>query len=171
RIARSTAAGPAPALAFDYDGEIDGGHLAGQLGHRTRVRGDGWRRTELFDALGRPTYQQVELTGWRSVTSEKTYRADGSVARDAITVTDAGGAVKLTSMRDSMLDGAGRLHAFAIDGAVLYTLSYDDEGRIARADFASGEAIAFDYDAITHRRRGYQLSAPDASGAMHWNYN
>src|SRR6185295_8849048 len=160
RIARSTAAGPAPALAFDYDGEIDGGHLAGQLGHRTRVRGDGWRRTELFDALGRPTYQSVELTGWRSVTSEKTYRADGSVAGDTITISDGGGAVTLSSTRDTTLDSFGRIHTFAVDGAVLYTLSYDGENRVARADFASGEAIAFDFDPVTHRRRGYQLSAP-----------
>jgi len=67
-----------------------------------------------------------------------------------------------------VLDGVGRIAALKVDGAVLYTLSYDAEGRPARADFTSGEAITFDYDPVTHQRRGHQVDAPDATGGTHW---
>jgi len=156
-------------LLFDYDGELDGQTIGGQLGRLTRVRGEGWQRSTLFDPIGRPYEQHTTLTGWRNVTREKIYRADSSVESETVTVKDPGGGVRIGVTKESVLDTAGRVSKLKIDGAVLYTLSYDDEGRLARADFTSGEAVSFDYDPVTHRRRGHQLGAPRTSGGIHWD--
>jgi len=163
-----TAAKNASELSFDYDGQLGSTTQAGQLGRLTRVRGDGWERSSLFDALGRPYEQHLTLTGWRDLTSDKTYRADGSVSSDTLTIADPAGTVTFSSTKETVLDGVGRIAALKVDGAVLYTLSYDAEGRPARADFTSGEAITFDYDAVTHQRRGHQVDAPDSTGGTHW---
>jgi RHS repeat-associated protein len=158
-------------LTFGYDGQLGASTKPGQLGRLTRVRGDGWERSELFDRLGRPYTQQVRLSGWRDVTSDKTYRADGSVTSDTVTITDSTGAVKLSSTQETGLDGLGRVRTLTVDGTVLYTLSYDDEGRLKRADFTSGEAITFDFDPVTHQRHGYSVEAPAASGGVHWDHD
>lgn len=158
-------------LGFYYDGHINTTLSPGQLGRLSRVHGDGWERSALFDPLGRPYHEQIALTGWRDLTSDKTYRADGSVASDTLTITDAGGAVKLTTTQETVLDNLGRVGSVKVDGSTLYTLSYDSEGRLARADFTSGEAVSFDYDPVTHRRTGYQVDAPAASGGVHWDHS
>ena len=164
-----TAASDDRTLSFDYDGQIGGATEPGQLGRLTRTRGDGWERTALFDPLGRAYQQRTTLTGWRDLTRDTTFRPDGAVASDTLTITDATGATKLTTTKDTVLDGLGRVSALQVDGAVLYTLTYDDEGRLKRADFTSGEAITFDYDAVTHQRRGHQVDSPASSGGVHWD--
>ena len=156
-------------LHYDYDGQLDSSTVPGQLGRLSRVRGDGWERSELFDPLGRSYYQHIALTGWRDLTSDKDYRADGTVASDTLTIRDPGGTTRFTTTQETVLDGLGRVGALKIDGNVLYTLSYDDESRLQRADFASGEKIVFDYDATTHARRGYTVTAPGSSGGVHWD--
>jgi RHS repeat-associated protein len=162
-----SAPGNASTLAFDHDGSLGDTTVPGQLGRTTRMRGDGWERTELFDPLGRPYLQRTLIAGWRDVTSDRTFRADGSLAADTLTITDPAGAVRFTAAKETVLDVFGRVAALKIDGNVLYTLTYDDEGRVASADFASGEAFRFDYDPVTHRARGHQVDAPDASGSLH----
>jgi RHS repeat-associated protein len=80
--------------------------------------------------------------------------------------------VRFASTQETELDSLGRTSALEVDGHVLYTLSYDDEGRLAHADFTSGETITFDYDPVTHRRNGHVLaaSAPSvATGGVHWD--
>jgi RHS repeat-associated protein len=166
-----TAASVSSNLSFDYDGQLDTTTVAGQLGRLTRVRGDGWERRELFDPLGRPYEENTKLTAWRDVTCDKTYRADGSVAKNVVTISDAKGRATFASTKETVLDDLGRVHALHVDGAVLYTLSYDSEDRLARADFTSGEAITFDYDPVTHHRRGHRVEAPDASGGVHWDHD
>ena len=167
RVSQSTS-GAESDLQFGYDGQLGSSSIVGQLGRLTSARGDGWERTSLFDPLGRAYEQHVTLTAWRDLTSEKIFRSDGAVASDTLTITDPGGVVKFSSTKETVLDGLGRISAVKIDGAVLYTLSYDPEGRIFRADFTSGEAIVFDYDSVTHARNGHQVAAPDSSGAVHW---
>lgn len=163
-----TAAGHALGIAFDYDGQLDDAVAPGQLGRLTRVRGAGWERRTLFDPLGRMYQYQVKLDGWRELTCEKSYRADGSVATDTLTIRDSAGAPKLMTSKVTKLDSLGRVHALEVDGAVLYTLSYDNEGRLDRADFASGDSITFAYDPATHERLGYELQSAASSGGVAW---
>jgi RHS repeat-associated protein len=163
-----TAANDASDLLFDYDGQVDHTTMPGQLGRLTRARGDGWERTALFDSLGRATEQHVTLTGWRDLVSDMTYRADGSVASETLTINDSGGATRLATTKETTLDSLGRVRELKVDGAVLYTLSYDDEGRLARADFTSGVAVTFDYDPTTHQRRGHTIESADSTGGVQW---
>lgn len=163
-----TAGSDTSSLAFDYDGQLDGATVAGQLGRLTRVRGNGWARSALFDPLGRSYEQHISLTGWRDLTRDKVFRPDGSDESDTLTIRDSTGAVLFTSTQDTKLDGLGRPKTLEVDGAALYTLSYDDEGRLARADFASGEAITFDYDLVTHQRRGHAVQSPGVTGGVDW---
>jgi RHS repeat-associated protein len=156
-------------IRYDYDGRLGSTTEPGQLGRLTRVRGDGWERRALFDALGRTYEEHVSLVGWRDVASDKAFRVDGSVARDTLTITDATGATRFSSTQETVLDSLGRVASLTVDGAVLYTLSYDAEGRLARADFTSGESIVFDHDVVTHHRRGYQIEAPSSTGGAHWD--
>ena len=155
-------------LGYDYDGQLDGTALPGQLGRSTRKRGDGWQRTMLYDALGRAYQQHTTLTGWRELTRDKVFRVDGSTASDTLTISDSAAHVLLTTTKETVLDALGRVSQIKVDGAVLYTLKYDAEGRAERADFASGEALTFSYDATTHERRGHDIAAPDVSGGVHW---
>jgi hypothetical protein len=130
RITRTAPGQDDSVLRFDYDGQLDGVTAPGQLGRMTHVRGDGWERSQLYDALGRVEREHIALTGWRELTRDKAYRADGSVASNTVTITDATGAVKFASTQETELDNLGRVNALAVDGSVLYTLSYDDEGRL-----------------------------------------
>ncbi len=163
-----TSADASSTLGFDYDGQLGTAIAPGQLGRLTRVRGPGWERSALFDALGRAYEEHTLFDGWRGLTSEKTYRADGSVASDTLTIRDHTGAMQLTTTRETTLDSLGRVRTFVVDGAVLYTVSYDGEGRPARADFASGETLTFDYDPSTHQRNGHALQTPAATGGVGW---
>ncbi|MGN6111283.1 MAG: RHS repeat-associated core domain-containing protein, partial [Kofleriaceae bacterium] len=155
-------------IAFDYDGQLGNGSVPGQLGRLSHVGGAGWDRRILFDPAGRPYQEHVELAGWRDLTSDTTYRADGSVASNTLTIADAAGTVRLSVTKETELDSLGRVSALRVDGAVLYTLTYDAENRLARADFASGESITFDHDPVTRRQTGYTVEAPSASGGVHW---
>jgi RHS repeat-associated protein len=156
-------------LSYDYDGHLGDSTIGGQLGRQSRVRGDGWERSELFDPLGRPFEQRVVLTGWRDITSNKTYRPDGSVASDTLVIADADGDVQHSSTKETVLDAFGRVSALKVNGALLYTLSYDAEGRLAGASFASGDTLTFDFDPVTHRRRGHALTGPHATGGVRWD--
>jgi hypothetical protein len=109
-------------LSFDYDGQLGSTTQAGQLGRLARVRG--WERSALFDALGRLYEQHLTLTGWRDLTSDKTYRADGSVASDTLTIADPAGTVTFSSTKETVLDGVGPSAALKVDGTELYTVSY-----------------------------------------------
>jgi YD repeat-containing protein len=99
-----TAANDASEMSFDYDGQLGASTAPGQLGRLTRVRGDGWERSALFDPLGRAYEEHLTLNGWRDVTCDKTYRADGSVASDTLTIRDPGGATTLTTTTETTLD-------------------------------------------------------------------
>ena len=68
-------------------------------------------------------YQRVTLSGWRDLTRDKVFRADGSVASDTLTVMEPGGVVRFSSTQETELDGLGRVSALCIDGSVLYTLT------------------------------------------------
>lgn len=155
-------------VEFDYDGLIGSNPVPGQLGRTSHVGGAGWERTTLFDPGGRAYWQQLKLDGWRDLTNDTTYRADGSVASDTLTIADASCTPLLTVTKETELDNFGRNSGLRVNGENLYTLTYDGENRLARADFASGESITFDYDPTTHRRTGYTVEAPRASGGVHW---
>lgn len=158
-------------IAFDYDGQLGTGSAPGQLGRLSHVGGEGWDRRTLFDPAGRPYQQNVRLAGWRDVTNDIIYRADGSVASDTLTIADTAGTVRLGVTKETELDSLGRISELRIDGAILYTLTYDAENRLARADFTSGESITFDYDPVTHRRTGYVVAAPLSSGSVQWEHD
>lgn len=171
QLALNQTGGIAPSsVAFDYDGQLGSTAIGGQLGRLSRVRGDGWQRSELFDPLGRVFEQRTVLDGWRDVTRDKTYRADGSVASETLTIATTNGAPIFSSTKETTLDALGRTSSFGVNSAVLYTLSYDTEGRLARADFTSGDAIVFDYDPVTHQRRGHHVEGPRAGGVT-WERN
>ena len=160
-----TATGSSTSIDLEYDGQIDDSTLPGQLGHPTRVRGDGWERVTVFDALDRPVSQHVDLTGWRRAATEREFRADGSVSRETVTVTDDNGAVRFASTKENTLDNLGRLSEVYVDGERLYLLLYDDEGRLSSINFDAAQAIRVDYDPVTHQRTGYYVEAQPSMGA------
>jgi RHS repeat-associated protein len=161
-------------IFYDYDGNKGSGGgtpIPGQRGRLSHVKGDGWERQATYDALGRVTSAEMTLTGWRKLNTQKHYRADGTVASYTLSISNISGASKFSSTNETVFDGLGRLSAVKINGAPLYTVAYDDEGRLARADFNSGEAVQFDFDPTTHRPSGHRLQAPFSSGSVHWQRN
>ncbi|MGN6105469.1 MAG: RHS repeat domain-containing protein, partial [Kofleriaceae bacterium] len=98
-------------IAFDYDGQLGKGSAPGQLGRLSHVGGAGWDRRTLFDPAGRPYQEHVELAGWRDLSSDTTYRADGSVASNTLTIADAAGTVRLSVTKETELDSLGRVSA------------------------------------------------------------
>jgi RHS repeat-associated protein len=160
---------------FDYDGVGADGTSAtapGQKGQLSRVRGDAYERRTLADAGGRPVRRTLRLgtgIGWRQLVTESSYRADGSEATNQLTILDAAGHTWLHSAREDQLDAYGRPYRRLVDGIELYRLSYDGEGRIARADLADGHALVLSYDPVTHARRGYRLEGPVQDGGVSWD--
>lgn len=156
-------------VSLEYDGQGAGeAALPGQLGHLHRLTGPGWAHTVVRDALGRAAVETWQLAGWRSVQVARTFFASGEVASETRTIEDAAGAVLSSTTREVELDALGRPRTILLNGAPLYTLGYDQENRLERADFATGEEVTFDYDPVTHARRGHGISSQQASGGVRW---
>jgi RHS repeat-associated protein len=156
-------------LSYDGEGAAGPGVAAGQLGHLSRVVGPMFERSVLHDRAGRPVRTVTRLgNGWREITEEPGYRTDGSVASVHVTVRGPLGETLFETHRVTELDAWGRPARAIFDGATLYTLAYDDEGRVARVDFAGGESLIFDFDPVTGARRGYRVEGPDVNGGVAW---
>lgn len=168
--AAQTRAGATTDLAFDYDGQRGNESVGGQLGRLTRVQGPGWERSQLFDPLGRIFETRTTLDGWREVTSDKSYYANGTPASETLSIADENGQARLSVTKEIVLDNRGRAAGLRVNGATLYTLVYDDENRVERADFGAGRAIVFEYDSVTRKRRGYRVIEGSQSG-IQWERN
>jgi RHS repeat-associated protein len=156
-------------LSYDGEGAQGPGKMPGQTGLLSRVVGEMYERREVHDRAGRiKTITTIVAGGWRTIVQEPSYRPDGSVASTRVTVRDAAGQVRFDSVHGFDLDSVGRPLRARLDGGVLYTLSYDDHGRVARVDFESGETLNFHYDPSTGRRAGYSLDSAEVSGEVAW---
>jgi RHS repeat-associated protein len=156
-------------LSYDGDGADGAGVQPGQKGWLSRVVAEMYERRILHDRGGRVIRTTTVLgNGWRQIREEPTYRADGSVAAMHVTVSGPGGEMFLDTVRATEIDAWGRARRLMIDGRELYTLTYDEDGRVGRADFEGGEAIVFEFDAVTGMRRGYRIEGPVVDGGVSW---
>jgi RHS repeat-associated protein len=58
-----------------------------------------------------------------------------------------------------------------VNGELLYTLTWDAEGRIEKATFKDGHVLQPSYDAATLRRRGYSVSGPAVNASVSFDLN
>lgn len=75
----------ASSIAFDYDGQLDHTTIGRQLGRLSRVHGDGWARSDLYDPLGRVF--EVDLAARPASAGELTarrWREDAAVERGSL---------------------------------------------------------------------------------------
>jgi RHS repeat-associated protein len=169
------------AFHFDYDGIIpDIPVIPGQLGKMSRVWGEDnqgaveFDRRLVFDPKGQLVFEKLALPGWRSVEKSTDYYENGEVRSSATVVRDAQGLELERIEQEHEYDQWGRLAALHLNGAELLRLTYDDEGRVERADFsgdAAGSAIAYLYDGTTKRPSGYWADALDWNGGVDWDFN
>jgi RHS repeat-associated protein len=161
-------------FSIDHDGVgagPGGTNLPGQLGYRSRVRGDGFERRERRDGLG----QLVGTTwllggGWREVEETIERRADGTARARTLEVRDGAGHVLEHSVLANAVDAYGRVQSLSVNGAPVYTLAYDGEGRLARAQLPDGQALVPAYDEQTHARRGHTIGTATATrGGVTWH--
>jgi len=154
---------------LEYDGHAGSSTIPGQRGFLSRVSGPGYERRMVYDRSGQVTSTVVRLGAWRSLELAPTSYDDGSVHTLTLTVRDGAGAVVEQHTRERLVDSYGRTAGLKLDGALLYTLGYDGEGRVARADFTDGQALVFEHDAVTGKRTGYRLETPGWDAASRWS--
>jgi hypothetical protein len=119
------------------------------------VKGDGYTKTLSYRADAKPTHRELALAGFRTVDTDLTYREDGNVRDETVTVKDPSGKVLETSAHHQDVDTFGRPSKMSVNGALVETTSYDSFGRPATAAFATGDSVTFAYDALTRDGIGY----------------
>jgi RHS repeat-associated protein len=140
---------------YDYDG-ADDPDARGQRGHLTRVRGDAYEQTTRHNPDGTVARTELRLADWRAVTYETDYYANGEPRRIRRVLRDLERGVVLQEHEQSIAyDAHGRLRTLSIDGQALATVVYDGEGRIDRIELASGAAVIYSYDPVTHEPNGF----------------
>ncbi len=164
--------GAARELGLQYDGEglgAGGSRLPGQLGRLSVIRAEQLERRLQHDAAGRLVQLVARLgNGWRELTRDMTYFADGAPRTTVFTVRDQSGAVLETRRLTTEVDEYGRVARALLDGAELYRLSRDGRGRLATAHLADGHVLTAEYDPVTAKRRGFALSGPVVSSGVAW---
>lgn len=174
RLARTletkAATGETRAVTTRWDGLLPGGGAApGQLGYATSIEAGEIAKTTLRSPDGRTTSVRWKLGGWRSVAQNTDYHANGLPRRATLRVEDGAGAPLVETVKEYDYDALGRLARCRVDGAELYSMSYDAEGRTQIVRFADGE-ISFAYDPTTRARRGYTMTGA-VNGAVRWDRN
>src|SRR5262249_49100119 len=139
-------------FTFYYDGATpEQPGLTTARGLLSAVSGDGFVRRLEHRADGKLARRTLELAGWRTVTSEFDYFENGDVRTETTRVTEADGAPLSTMTRTTKVDGFGRPASLSLDGQLLVTIGYDENGLPASAAFADGTSATFHYDDLTRR--------------------
>ncbi|MCU0682317.1 MAG: hypothetical protein MUF34_08700 [Polyangiaceae bacterium] len=174
RLARTletkAATGETRAVTTHWDGALPGGGAApGQLGYATAIETADLSKTTLRSPDGRTASVRWALGGWRSVAQSSEYYANGTLKRATLRVEDNAGTTLAETVKEYEYDGFGRLARCRVNGADLYTMRYDAEGRVQAAQLADGE-VALAYDPTTRGRRGYTMTG-EITGAVTWSRN
>lgn len=162
---------------YGFDGMLANGDVVGgQIGYVTSVTGPDYAFSALRNPDGSIARATVELADWMSVDVQKVYAASGApvaVRRVATRLVD-GVIVDDTSV-GYRYDPDGRLVGMTLQGALLASLDYDEEGELSAVDFGSAGRIEYSHDPVTHRVSGYtrQIAAPSSAWASstEWTYD
>lgn len=142
---------PTVSLQFDL-GAADAGTAHGQV---QRVTGPGWAKSWQYNLDGTIRTETLDLTGWRKLVVTHERHVDGSEhVRRWELFDEAGRPVDSVSERFEP-DSAGRLRQYQVDGAPLFEVHYDSEGRDEQLRFAGGATRRLSYDPLTHRLTGW----------------
>jgi RHS repeat-associated protein len=153
---------------YDYDG-ADDPEARGQRGHLTRVRGDAYEQTTRHNADGTVARTELRLADWRAVIYETDYYANGEPRRVRRVLRDRQRGVVLEELEQGFAyDAHGRLRTLSIDGQDLATVVYDSEGRIDRIELASGAAVIYSYDPVTHEPNGFWHDNGPWNAGVEW---
>jgi RHS repeat-associated protein len=166
RTMRRAADNSTRVLSFGYDGEGTG--AVGQQGRFTHVSADQYDKKLTYDLAGRIVRSTVKVGGWRELTRDVVYRADGEIGSVTYTVKNGAGTVLETRKLTYQLDGYGRVARGLLDGVELYRLDWDPRGRLKGATLSDGHVLAVEFDATTQRRRGWTLSGPTQNAGIRW---
>lgn len=148
--------GAAKVFTNYYDGATPEAPMARTtLGLLTAVTGAGYeKRFPEYRGDGKPTRRVVKLGDWRTVETTWTYLDGGEVASQTVRVRDGAGAVLSSSSHGYLHDAHGRLQTVTLNGSLLATLGYDENGKPASATFANRDTLALTYDSLTRRPVG-----------------
>ena len=164
-------------FTFRHDGDIGGGEiLGGQRGHTTQVEGPAYTSTTVRNPDGSEATSSLVLADWMQVDVATTYHAGGALKERHRTVTRlSDGAIIDDVTMGHVYDAWGRLERITLNGAVLATIHYDDDGRLEWVDLAGGQRIDHLYDPVTHRQSGYVREVNGESGpwqtGVEWTYS
>jgi YD repeat-containing protein len=143
-------------FAFTYDAPLKG-LLSG-------VTGAGYSKAFAYRADGKLVHRTVSIDGYRKVDTDLAYRVDGSVSDRTTTVRDPAGNVLTTSAHHEDVDAYGRAASASLNGAPLWSTSFDSLGRPAATTFATGDAVTFAYDGLTRAFVGFDESRAASGG-------
>jgi RHS repeat-associated protein len=164
-------------FTFRYDGDVgDGEILAGQKGHLTQLEGPAYSATTVHNPDGSEAMSSLVVAGWMQIDVTTTYYAGGAVKDSHRTVTRlSDGAVIDDVSSGHIYDAFGRLDRITLNGSVLATIHYDNDGRIAWVDLAGEQRIDHLYDPTTHRQSGYTQTVDGGDGnwqtGVQWTFN
>jgi YD repeat-containing protein len=157
--------GAAKSFTFFYDGASPAAATTpGALGLLTAVAGQGYTKGFVYRADGKVLHREVDILGFREISTDFTYRPDGSTSDEVVTVADASGNVLETSAHHEEVDAFGRPTTTSINGNALASTTYDGFGRPGAATFATGDAVSFAYDPLTRSMVGFDQTRAKAGG-------
>ena len=169
---------------YEYDGENGGDFIKNQQGFLTNVEGDDFKRVMTYNKKEENDSIVLSLSDWRTVTEKKSFYEDGTVKEVSTVVIDNDSESELHSVnQEYYYDSFGRFYKMYLNGLVLFKVYYDDENRMNRILFRSGDSIEYNYDSTTYKQNGYiqqtyagsssrsGSAALDNTFAMNWNLN
>ena len=161
---RDLALGTQKGFSYFYDGATPANlSNTSARGLVTAITGDGYAKTFAYRADGKPMRRTIDLTGWRTVSTDFAYRDDGSVRDQNVTVVDPAGSVVASSVRHHDVDAYGRVAQTTLNGAPLLSFAYDENGRPGTVTFGTGDTVSFAYDALTRQFVGMTQQKAGAS--------
>ncbi|WP_437972808.1 RHS repeat-associated core domain-containing protein [Sorangium sp. So ce295] len=169
-VETKSSSGETRTVETGWDGALPGGlTLPGQLGFATTVTTGEITKVTTRRADGKVSATRWDLDGWRKLDQDISLYANGATKSVTLRVSDRNDAPLLVTTRAYDYDAYGRLVSCRLDGALLFTMTYDGEGRPETVYFADG-ALDLSYDPMTRARRGYEMSG-SVSGAVSWEKN
>jgi RHS repeat-associated protein len=130
--------------------------VKGQRGLLTKVSGPQYEKNMVYYPDGSLKTAEWTIPGWLTLEKKHQYYPNKSVRSVETTIKRIKDASIIEKTTEEFLqDQTGRASGLRLNGKILYSLFYDDEGDLEEARFENGDILKFKYDEVTKGIKGY----------------
>ncbi len=177
-IETKPATGASRVIKRTWDGKNLAGDVAytGQRGFETMTSTGPLTKIMQFRADGKPASMRWTFDNWRAIEQTFDYVSGGQTRHVTTTIEDldpqtpATGIIR-TVQTDYGYDLQGRLATYRVNGVTVYTVIYDNLGRLAEVRFGNGGTLALSFDATTRDQKGWTVTGTAPTGSLTWRKN